>query len=65
MNIKNYINENFKGNISEYARSIGKKRQQVDKWLKRDCKVIDGQVYCKVSERVEVINKIIEKELQA
>jgi len=50
MKLNNYITEHHNGNNSAFARSIGVSQHQVQRWLKRDCMVIDGNVYCQVSK---------------
>ena len=50
MKLINYIQEHHNSNNSAFARSIGVSQHQVQRWLKRDCRVIDGKVYCQVSK---------------
>ena len=42
MELKKYIQEHHGGNVTAYAKEYGTSRQQMDKWLKLDCSVIDG-----------------------
>ena len=51
MKLKGYIKTHHNGNQSAFARSQGVSEVQVRRWLKRDCMVIDGNVYCKVSKK--------------
>ena len=53
MKLTNYIQEHHNGNISAFARSIGVQQSQTARWLKRNCMVIDGVVYCEVSKQVK------------
>ncbi len=48
--LKEHIERHHKGNNSAFARSIGVSQHQVQRWLKRNCMVIDGKVYCQVSK---------------
>ncbi len=50
MKLNDHIEQYHKGNNSAFARSIGVSQHQVQRWLKRDCMVIDGKVYCQVSK---------------
>lgn len=50
MKLNNYITEHHKGNTSSFARSQHVSESQARRWLKRDCMVIDGKVYCEVSK---------------
>ena len=45
-----FITDKHNGNISAFARSIGVQQSQAARWLKRNCMVIDGVVYCEVSK---------------
>jgi len=47
------IQTHHNGNISAYAKTLGVRYDQVSRWLKRDCMVIDGKVYCAVSKQVK------------
>ena len=53
ISLKEYIAEHYGGNVSAYAKTIGVRYDQVGRWLKRDCMVIDGKVYCEVSKQVK------------
>ena len=53
MKLKEYIAEHYSGNVSAYAKTLGVRYDQVGRWLKRDCMVIDGKVYCEVSKQVK------------
>lgn len=48
--LNNYIQEHHSGNISAFARTQSVRQDQVARWLKRRCYVIDGIVYCEVSK---------------
>ena len=50
MKLNDYITEHYNGNISAFARTQDVRYDQVTRWLKRDCMVIDGKVYCQVSK---------------
>ena len=50
MKLTNYIAEHYNGNTSAFARTQGVRQDQVARWLKRNCMVIDGVVYCEVSK---------------
>ena len=53
MKLNEYIQTHHNGNISAYAKTLGVRYDQVSRWLKRDCMVIDGKVYCEVSKQVK------------
>ena len=53
MKLKEHIITHHNGNISAYAKTLGVRYDQVGRWLKRDCMVIDGKVYCEVSKQVK------------
>ena len=53
MKLINYIQEHHSGNISAFARTQGVRQDQEARWLKRNCMVIDGAVYCEVSKQVK------------
>ena len=53
MKLKEYIAEHHSGNVSAYAKTLGVRYDQVGRWLKRDCMVIGGKVYCEVSKQVK------------
>mgnify|MGYP003629973711 CR=1 FL=1 len=50
MKIDKYIQEHHSGNISAFARTQGVRQDQAARWLKRNCMVVDGIVYCEVSK---------------
>lgn len=50
MKIDKYIQEYYSGNTSAFARTQGVRQDQVARWLKRNCMVVDGVVYCEVSK---------------
>tara|TARA_R110000772_G_scaffold154265_1_gene265237 strand:+ start:492 stop:719 length:228 start_codon:yes stop_codon:yes gene_type:complete len=54
MKITDYIQERHKGNTSAFARTQGVRQDQVARWLKRNCMVVDGVVYCEVSKANKV-----------
>tara|TARA_R110000764_G_scaffold96148_1_gene180162 strand:+ start:886 stop:1062 length:177 start_codon:yes stop_codon:yes gene_type:complete len=56
MKLDNYIQEIHNGNISAFARTQGVRYDQVGRWLKRNCVVIDDTVYCEVSKKKESPN---------
>ena len=53
ISLKEYIAEHYGDNVSAYAKTLGVRYDQVGRWLKRDCMVIDGKVYCEVSKQVK------------
>ena len=50
MKLTNYIAEHHNGNTSAFARTQDVRQDQVARWLKRNCMVVDGVVYCEVSK---------------
>ena len=50
MKLNKYIQEYHNGNTSAFARTQGVRQDQVARWLKRNCMVVDGVVYCEVSK---------------
>jgi hypothetical protein len=50
MKIDKYIQEHHNGNTSAFARTQCVRQDQVARWLKRNCMVVDGVVYCEVSK---------------
>ena len=44
-----YIIDKHNGNQSALARELGVRYDQVARWIKRDCVVIDGAVYCEAN----------------
>jgi len=53
MKLNDYITEQHNGNTSSFARSQHVSESQARRWLKRNCVVIDGAVYCEVSKQVK------------
>ena len=53
MKLTNYIKEHHNNNQSDFARSQGVSQSQARRWLKRNCVVIDGAVYCEVSKQTK------------
>lgn len=53
MKLNDYIAEQHSGNTSAFARSQHVSESQARRWLKRNCVVIDGAVYCEVSKQVK------------
>tara|TARA_R110000772_G_scaffold160292_1_gene271455 strand:+ start:211 stop:393 length:183 start_codon:yes stop_codon:yes gene_type:complete len=54
MELHSYIQEHHNGNTSAFARTKGVRQDQVARWLKRNCMVVDGVVYCEVSKANKV-----------
>tara|TARA_R110000787_G_scaffold272267_1_gene379638 strand:- start:187 stop:366 length:180 start_codon:yes stop_codon:yes gene_type:complete len=50
MKLNEHIKTHHNDNNSAYARTLGVSQHQVQRWLKRNCVVIDGIVYCEVSK---------------
>lgn len=48
--LKIFIAQRHNNNISAFARTKGVRQDQVARWLKRNCYVIDGFVCCEVSK---------------
>lgn len=63
MKLTEYIIEHHKNNVSAFARSQDVKPNQVNRWLKRNCVVIDGKVYCEVS-KVNKPNDSMKKQIK-
>ena len=61
MKLFNYIKDKYNGNTSAFARTQGVRQDQVARWLKRNCMVVDGVVYCEVS-KVSKVNKKLKNE---
>lgn len=55
--LQTYIISKHNSNVSAFARSQGVQPNQVNRWLKRDCVVIDGKVYCEVSKAKKGVKK--------
>jgi hypothetical protein len=53
MKLNEYIKTHHNGNQSEFARSQGVSETQARRWLKRNCLVDDGVIYCQVSKQVK------------
>ena len=53
MNLKQHITEHHNGNLTEFGRTQGVRQDQVARWLKRNCVVENGVVYCEVSKQKE------------
>lgn len=51
MNLKDHIDREFKGNISAFAKHLGKDRMQIYRWIKNDCAWIEGAVWQKVKDQ--------------
>jgi len=60
MKLSNYIQQQHNNNISEFARSQGVLPSQAQRWLKRDCEWIAGNVWCKVTKQVKANDTIIQ-----
>ena len=56
MKLNDCIQEHHNGNISAFARTQNVRQDQVTRWLKRNCMVIDGLVYCEVNTNKEKDN---------
>tara|TARA_R110002110_G_scaffold9646_2_gene47324 strand:+ start:1152 stop:1394 length:243 start_codon:yes stop_codon:yes gene_type:complete len=52
--IKEHIQTHHNGNTSAFARTQDVSEVQARRWLKRNCVVIDGTVYCEVSKKKAV-----------
>lgn len=48
--LQTYIISKHNNNASAFARAQGVRQDQVARWIKRNCMVIDGVVYCEVSK---------------
>ena len=53
MKLSKYIKERHNGNISEFARSQGVLPSQAQRWLKRDCVMTNGDVWCRITKQVK------------
>ena len=51
MHLSKHIQEHHNNNISAFARSQNVKQSQVHRWLNRECVVINGEVFCKVTKQ--------------
>ena len=56
MKLTDYIKEHHNGNISAFARTQDVRQDQAGRWLKRNCVVVDGVVYCEVSKKVNKLD---------
>ena len=56
MKLNDYIQESHNGNTTAFAKTQCVRYDQVGRWLKRNCVVIDGTVYCEVSKKKESPN---------
>tara|TARA_R110000851_G_scaffold252748_1_gene405203 strand:+ start:252 stop:434 length:183 start_codon:yes stop_codon:yes gene_type:complete len=54
MKLNDYITECHNGNTSSFGRSQHVSESQARRWLKRNCMVVDGVVYCEVSKAKKV-----------
>ena len=52
--LKEHIDRHHNGNTSSFARWKGVGQSQAGRWLKRNCVVIDGEVYCEASKQVKL-----------
>ena len=53
MKLIDYIQKQYSGNISEFARSQGVLPSQAQRWLKRDCEVRNNEVWCRITKQVK------------
>ncbi len=54
MRLNEHIEQHYNSNQSEFARSQGVRHDQVARWLKRNCMVVNGVVYCEVSKQTKI-----------
>jgi hypothetical protein len=52
--LKDHIAKHHSGNTSAFARTQHVSESQARRWLKRNCMVIDGVVYCEVSKQDKI-----------
>lgn len=45
MTLRDHINQNHNGNLTDFGRTQGVNYQQVQRWLKYGCIMVDGVVY--------------------
>ena len=45
MELTEYIDKNYGGNKTEFARAVGVKPPQVHQWIEMKCIVVDGVMY--------------------
>ena len=57
MNLNEHIQTHHNGNTSAFARTQDVSESQARRWLKRNCVVIDGTIYCEVSKQIKVEDK--------
>jgi hypothetical protein len=57
MKLKNYIEHQNNGNLSAIALTHGVRYDQVSRWLKRNCMVIEGVIYCPISKQIKKESK--------
>jgi len=50
LKLTKYIEEQHENNTSAFARSHGVHITQAARWLKRNCVIIDGVIYCEASK---------------
>ena len=53
MKLTDYIKEHHNNNQSDFARSQDVSQSQARRWLKRNCMVVYGVVYCEVSKQAK------------
>jgi hypothetical protein len=51
--VSTYITDKHNGITSRFARSQNVRESQARRWLKRNCVVIGGVVYCEVSKQTK------------
>ena len=44
MTLRDHIDNEYKGNVSAFSRSVGTSQTQAVRWLEMDCVYIDGQI---------------------
>jgi len=57
MKLSEFIKIGFEGNISAFAKSLGVGPNQVQRWLKRDCRMINNEIYCKITKQTKKESK--------
>lgn len=57
MNLNEHIQTHHNGNTSAFARTQDVSESQARRWLKRNCVVIGGTIYCEVSKQIKVEDK--------
>lgn len=53
IDLNKHIQTHHNGNTSAFARTQDVSESQARRWLKRNCVVIDGTVYCEVSKQIK------------